>query len=143
MAGQHLQRLTPKQQALRDLELARHDLARETGLVAEEWSPRAVLTRSFERYRMLWIAGGVVAGLAAIKLLMPSGSSRDEDSFDEDENDRPVPSRSLSSGLLGLVAGPLINMGRKAVTSYGMQFVQSWLHAQAGKTGDDSQPPIR
>lgn len=143
MAGQHLQRLTPKQQALRDLELARHDLARETGLVAEEWSPRAVMARSFERYRYLWIAGGVVAGLAAIKLLMPSGSSRDEDRYDEDENDRPAPSRSLRSGLLGLVAGPLINMGRKAVTNYGMQVVQSWLQGQAGKTGDDSQPPIR
>jgi hypothetical protein len=143
MAGQHLQRLTPKQQALRDLELARHELARETGLVAEEWSPRAVLTRSFERYRMLWIAGGVVAGLATIKLLMPSGSSRDDDNFDDDEIERPPPPRGLGRGLLGLMAGPLINMGRKAVTNYGMQFVQSWLQEQAGKTGDDSQPPIR
>lgn len=143
MASQHLQRLTPKQQALRDLELARHELARETGLVAEEWSPRAVMARSFERYRYIWIAGGVVAGLSAIKLLMPSGSSRDADEDDDLEIERPQPSRGLSSGLLGLLAGPLISMGRKAVTNYGMQFVQNWLQAKAAKTADDSQPPIR
>jgi hypothetical protein len=34
-------------------------------------------------------------------------------------------------------------MGRKAVTNYGMQFVQNWLQAKAAKTADDSQPPIR
>ena len=143
MASQHLQRLTPKQQALRDLELARHELARETGLVAEDWSPRAFMARSLERHRIFWIAGGVVAGLAAIKLLLPYRSSPVLDEDDDLELERPQPSRGLSSGLLGLLAGPLISMGRKAVTNYGMQFVQNWLQAKAAKTADDSQPPIR
>ena len=127
MAGQHLQRLTPKQLALRDLEVARAELARETGLVAEEWSPRAVMARSFERYRMVWIAGAAVAGLAALKLITSSGRSADSD------DGLKAGSRSLggSGGLIGMLSVPLLAMGRKAMMNYGMQFVQSWLQKRA------------
>jgi len=127
MAGQHLQRLTPKQLALRDLEVARAELARETGLVAEEWSPRAVMARSFERYRVAWIAGAAVAGLAALKFLMPATRS------DDSGEGLKAGSRGLGSsgGLLGMLSVPLLAMGRKAVMNYGMQFVQSWLQKRA------------
>lgn len=130
MAGQHLQRLTPKQLALRDLEVARAELAQQTGLVAEEWSPRAVMARSFERYRMAWIAGAAVAGLAALKLITSSG--RSEHSDDGLKNG----SRGLGgpSGLIGMLTGPLLAMGRKAVMNYGMQLLQSWLQKRAEET---------
>jgi hypothetical protein len=129
MAGQHLQRLTPKQLTLRDLEIARAELERETGLVAEEWSPRAVMARSFERYRVAWIAGAALVGLAAFKFLM--SSSRVDDS---DDSPRSV-SRGLagSGGLIGMLTVPLMAMGRKAVMNYGMQFFQNWLQKRAGE----------
>jgi hypothetical protein len=143
MAGQQLQRLTPKQQALRDLELARHELARESGLAADEWSPRAVLTRSFENHRMLWIAGSLVAGLAAIRLLLPSAASRAEDGFDHEEPSRRRPSGGLTGGIVGLLAGPLIQMGRKAVTEYGMQWAQAWLQGRQTAAEQNEPPPAR
>ncbi|MBL9181520.1 MAG: hypothetical protein JNN17_05225 [Verrucomicrobiaceae bacterium] len=138
MAGQHLQRLTPKQLALRDLEVARAELARETGLVAEEWSPRAVMARSFERYRVAWIAGAAVAGLAALKFITSSGRSPDSD----DDDSPRIASRGLagSGGLIGMLTVPLMAMGRKAVMNYGMQFVQSWLQKRAGEPEQPAAP---
>lgn len=141
MAGQQLQRLTPKQQALRDLELARHDLARESGLAADEWSPRAVLARSFDNHRLLWIAGGLVAGLAAIRLLLPSAAPRGEDGFDHDLAARRRPSGGLTGGIVGLLAGPLIQMGRKAMTEYGVQWAKAWLQGRQTTADQNDQPP--
>lgn len=126
MAGQHLQRLTPKQLALRDLEVARAELARQAGFVADEWSPRAVMARSFERYRVAWIAGAAVAGLAALKFLMPSRA-------DDSDAGLGTATRGLgrSGGILGMLTVPLLAMGRKAMMNYGMQFVQAWLQKRS------------
>jgi hypothetical protein len=141
MASQHIQRLTPKQQAMRDLELARAELAQQSGLVADEWSPRAVMARSFERYRVAWIAGGVVAGLAVLKLVLPSSSRAVEDDY-EDADERPVEPVLRSAGLISRLTLPLVMMGRKAVLNYGMQFVQSWLQKRSEQTAGDSNPPV-
>lgn len=130
MAGQHHQRLTPKQLALRDLESARVELSRQIDLVAKEWNPRAVMTRSFERYRVAWIGGAAVAGLAALKFLMPS-PTRTHDPHDE-LGDAPR-GWGRSNGALAMLLMPLLAMGRKAAMNYGMQFVQSWLQKRAAE----------
>jgi len=122
MARQQQERLSPKQTALRDLELARGALARNTMLVAEEYSPRALVARSIERHRAAWIAGAACAGLLAMKFLLPG---RREDNA----RDFPVP-EVKNRGLLGLLGVPLMAFGRKAVMNYGTQFLQSWLSSQ-------------
>ena len=123
MASQQHQRLTPKQLALRDLESARVEVSRQIEHVAEEWNPRAVMARSFERYRVAWIAGATVAGLAALKFLMPSPTGADG------PRDGVGAPRGLerSNGTLAILLMPLLAMGRKAAMNYGAQFVESWL----------------
>lgn len=127
MAGQQQERLSPKQIVLRDLELARASLAHHTVLVAEEYSPRAMVARSFERNRVLWIAGAAVAGLIGIKLLLPSRQD-----IERDIVSAPVKNR----GLLSLLSVPLLALGRKAVMSYGTQFIQSYLGRQQPPNDD-------
>ncbi len=128
MASQQQERLSPKQIVLRDLELARASLAHHTALVAEEYSPRALVARSFERNRALWIAGAAVAGILGIKLLMPSR----HDNIERDFSSAPVKNR----GLLSLLSVPLLALGRKAVMSYGTQFIQSYLGRQQPPNDD-------
>ncbi len=132
MARQQQERLTPKQAALRDLDLARGMLARSTVLVAEEYSPRAMMSRSIERHRVAWIAGAVFAGLVAIKVLLPAG----RDAVRGDHGAVPNKTR----GLLGLLMVPLMSFGRKAVMNYGSQFVQAWLSGQ--KPVHAPEPPV-
>ncbi len=127
MAGQQQERLSPKQIVLRDLELARASLAHHTALVAEEFSPRAMVARSFERNRVLWIAGAAAAGLIGIKLLLPSRQD-----IDRDIVSAPVKNR----GLLSLLSVPLLALGRKAVMTYGTQFIQSYLGRQQPPNDD-------
>jgi len=127
MAGQQQERLSPKQIVLRDLELARASLAHHTALVAEEFSPRAMVARSFERNRVLWIAGAAAAGLIGIKLLLPSRQD-----IERDIVSAPVKNR----GLLSLLSVPLLALGRKAVMTYGTQFIQSYLGRQQPPNDD-------
>ena len=122
MARQQQEGLTPKQAALRDLDLARTSLAVHTTLVAEEFSPRAMMSRSIERHRAAWIAGATCVGLIAIKLLLPG--RRDESKANSEHGS------SRSRGLLGLLMVPLMSFGRKAMMNYGSQFIQTWLASQ-------------
>lgn len=124
--------LTPKQQALRDLEIARADLARSTVLLTDEWSPKAVISRSLEKYRGLWIGGAAVAGLAAMKWLLPSAA--------DEKNTRRGGDESRSGGLAGLLKLPLLFFGKKAVMNYGLNLVQSVLQRRAPESANESPP---
>jgi hypothetical protein len=134
MAGKQQERLSAKQIALRDLELARMALARNSALVAEEYSPRALVARSMERHRAAWIAGAACAGLLAFRLL--TGGGRGDDNA-RDFGAAPAKHR----GLLGLLAVPLMTFGKKALMNYGSQFLQNWLHTSKS-TQDNSPGPV-
>lgn len=120
MALQPQDQLTPKQQALHDLEVARTALARHATLAVKEWSPRAVISHSIERHRMAWLGGAALAGLAAVRLLFFSGRSNSR-------RDNPGAS-ATNRGLLALLLTPLLAYGRKAALNYGAQLFQSYLH---------------
>jgi hypothetical protein len=113
-------KLTAKQLALRDLEVARATLARDASLAAEDYSPKALVARSFERYRLVWVAGAVLAGLVALRVVMPAARG---------SHAQGLSSRSGSSrsGWMALLAAPLLAAGRKAAMNYGLAAFQSFI----------------
>lgn len=130
MARQQQERLTPKQQALRDLEDARASLAHHASLAAEDWSPKALLTRSVEKHRALWVGGAVVAGLAVIRLILPSGAQGDrQDNFF---------SGARSRGVFALLLGPLIAFARRSVLNYGSQWFETYLRQKVSPNDPDA-----
>ncbi|MBB5031508.1 hypothetical protein [Prosthecobacter vanneervenii] len=132
MARPQQEQLTPKQQVLRDLEDARASLAHHASLAAEEWSPKALLTRSVEKHRALWIGGAVIAGMALIKLVMPSASGR---AGGRSEN---FLSGAKGSGLMALLLGPAIAFARRSVLNYGTQWFETYLRSKVSP--NDSEP---
>src|SRR5689334_2411993 len=119
MARPHQERLTPKQQALRDLEDARASLAYHAAHAVEEWSPKAILTRSVEKHRALWIGAAAVAGLAVLKAVWPSHGAR--------HHHEGSLSGAQRSGLFALLLSPLLGLARKSVMSYGTQLFETYL----------------
>lgn len=131
MARQNQKRLTPKQQALEDIEAARASLARHAVLAAEEWSPRAVITRSISQHRALWMGGAVLAGLAMLKLLWPSSHSNNQrDNFN---------TKAKNRGLFTLLLSPLLALGRKTAIDYAANFFESHLHRQVSPNTSDGE----
>jgi hypothetical protein len=119
MARQQQEQLTPKQQALRDLEDARASLAHHAAHAVEEWSPKAIFTRSLEKHRAVWIGAAAVAGLAVLKVVWPSRgtSHHSEGSL----------SGAKRSGLLALLLSPLLGLARKSAMNYGAQWFETYL----------------
>lgn len=112
--------LTPKQQAVADLEAARASLAPQWHAVTTAASPSALVRRSLLQHKAAWAAGAVVAGLLAIRWLLPAKHRK---------NGRDTPTKSAKTGsILALLASPLLGMARKAALSLLTQHLQSYLH---------------
>ncbi|MBN8419925.1 MAG: hypothetical protein J0L73_13485 [Verrucomicrobia bacterium] len=131
MSHQPQEQLTPKQQALHDLEEARGSLAYHASHAAEEWSPKAIITRSVHKHRALWIGGAAVAGLVLIKAVLPSR--------DSSRHHEASLSGAQRSGLFALLLSPLIGLARKSLMSYGTQMVQSYLHQKISPNASDAE----
>jgi hypothetical protein len=131
MARPQQEQLTPKQQVLSDLEDARASLALHATLAAEEWSPRALVRRSMEKHRALWIGGAALAGLALVKLIWPAGDANNRgDNFMAAAKNR---------GWLALLLSPLLALGRKAVLNYGSQLFESYLRHKVSPNDPDAE----
>jgi hypothetical protein len=126
MARQQQAQLTPKEQALQDLEAARASLAHHATLAAEEWTPRALITRSIEKHRALWIGGAALAGLALVKFAWPNNQ---RDNFTTTAKNR---------GLVALLLSPLLALGRKSILNYGAQWFESYLKQKISPNGNDA-----
>ncbi len=120
MAQPQQERLTPKQQALRDLEEARFSLDWHAAHAVEEWSPRALLARSMQKNRLLWIGGAALGGLALMQLLRFSVSANNR------RDNLNAPAKNL--GWLALLLGPLVTLGRKTIMNHAAQLFESYLH---------------
>lgn len=131
MSHQPQESLTPKQQALHDLEEARGALAHHAGHVAEEWNPKAIVTRSVQKHRAVWLGAAVIAGAAVLKLVWPSGGAG--------HRHEPYLSESKSRGLLALLLSPLIGLARKSIMHYGTQWVENYLQSKVSPNEQDSQ----
>jgi len=120
MAQPHQEKLTPKQQALRDLEEARASLDWHATHAVEEWHPRTLLARSMEKNRLLWIGGAALAGLALVRFLRFSGSTN----YKRDN----LGATAKNHGWFALLLAPLFALGRKAVMNHAAQMFESYLH---------------
>ena len=120
MAHRQQEQVTAKQQALADLEAARASLAHHGHLAAEEWSPRAVIGRTFEKHRIWWLSGAVVAGIIAIRALRPAVSPHNG-------RDNPI-STAKNRAFLSFLMGPLIALGRRRVLDQATRIFESYFH---------------
>ncbi len=130
MSNHPQERLTPKQQALHDLEYARASLAHHASHAAEEWSPRAIFTRSVEKHRAVWIGAAAIAGLAVLKAIWPSGGAR--------TTHANAFTGTKSRSWLALLIGPLLGLARKYALSYGSQMVETYLRQRVSPNNPDA-----
>ncbi|MEZ5388011.1 MAG: hypothetical protein R3F13_21090 [Prosthecobacter sp.] len=114
--------MNAKEQALQDLQAARVALAHHGRLAAEEWSPRAVIGRSFEKHRIWWLSGALLAGLIVIRGLRSPVSTN---------NGRDIPVVAAKNRTLwSFVLGPVIALGRRKVLDQASQFFESYFKHQ-------------
>ncbi len=126
MARQQQAEMTPKEQALRDLEDARVSLALHATLAVEEWSPRAMIARSIVKHRALWIGGAALAGLGLMKFMWPNN-----------QHDNLIVT-AKNRGLLALLLSPLLTLGRKSILNYGAQWFETYLKQKISPNGNDA-----
>lgn len=111
--------MTPKQQALKDLDRARNLLASHLHLASEEFSPKAIAQRSWREHPWIWIGAAAFSGLLIVRNLLPSPKLKIErDNFG---------ASATKGGLIALILSPMLGMARQAALKYGSQFLQNYL----------------
>ncbi|TDU69351.1 hypothetical protein EI77_03004 [Prosthecobacter fusiformis] len=111
--------MTPKQQALKDLDYARIQLSTHLQLAGEEFNPKFILTRSVRSHPFVWIGVAAAGGLLIVRFLMPPKHAK----IERDN----LTASATKSGLIALILTPVIAMARQTAWKYGSQFLQSYL----------------
>jgi|JI6StandDraft_1071083.scaffolds.fasta_scaffold04336_7 hypothetical protein len=132
MAQRHPIKLTPKQQALRDLDEARTLLGTHVHLASEAWNPRELLRQSVQNHLWAWAAAAGVGGLVLWRVLMPAKRGK----FDRDISG----GSDRKNGFIASLLQPMLGMARVAALKYGTQFLQSYLTNQFSKHAGPTAP---
>ncbi len=123
-----------KRQAVADLARSRILLAHHTERATAEFSPMAIVERSFRRHRLAWIIGGSAAGLMLARLALTALSGKNE----RDKNSKSGTNRTLS----GLLSGMIASSARRAALSFLQKHLQNTIkqHFQPPpeKPGDEN-----
>jgi hypothetical protein len=127
-------KLTPKQQALKDLEEARSLLGVHVHLASAEWSPRELLRQAVQKHLWVWVSASGVGGLFLWQMLMPSRRTK----IGRDISD----SSAKKSGLIALLMSPMLGMARQTALKYGTSFLQSYLQNHLSRH-EGSPTPVR
>lgn len=112
-------KLTPKQQAVRDLEEARLLLGAHVQLASEAWNPRKLVQESVQNHLWAWLSAAGVGGLILWRILVPSHRTK----FGRDISE----ASAKKSGLIALLMSPMLGMARQAALKYGTSFLQTYL----------------
>ena len=112
-------RLTPKQQAIRELEIARQALGVHIHAAATDWSPTKVVQRSFEKHRWAWMTGAGIGGLILIRFLMP----RPRLKIERDNSG----ASATKSGLIALILTSVFGMVRQVALKHATQYFTGYL----------------
>ncbi|GEP46443.1 hypothetical protein [Brevifollis gellanilyticus] len=124
-------KLTPKQQALRDLDEARALLGTHVHLASEAWNPKELLRQSVQKHAWAWMAAAGVGGLLLLRTLMPARRGK---------IDRDISVASGTKiGFMALLMQPVLAMARQAAFKHGSQFLQSYLTNQFSKHAGSPQ----
>ena len=112
-------KLTPKQQALKDLEQARALLGVHVHLASEAWNPRELMRQSLQKHLWAWVSAAGVGGLLLWRILMPSLQSKIGRDFSG--------ASAKKSGFIALLMTPMLDIARQAALKFGTSFIQSYL----------------
>lgn len=117
--------MTPKQQAIKNLDQARALITSHLELAREELNPRVIVTNSVRKHPWAWVAGAAVAGLLLVRGLMPEkGAKIERDNFG---------ASAKKGGLIALILSPLLAMARQTAWKYGSQYLQTYLTQQISR----------
>ena len=116
------QKLSPKEQALRDLDEARTQLGAHVQLASEALNPRELLRHSLQKHAWAWALAACVGGTLVWKLASPSRRRK----FDRDISG----ASDKKNGFIALLMQPVLGMARQAALKYGSQFLQTYLTTQ-------------
>lgn len=131
MRGREHDRSELKRQVLADLERARGELVRHSGRASVQLSPAALAQRSFQKHRIVWIAGALVAGALVVRLVIAPPRNK---------NERDNPSKSGTKGtLLRMITDSVLAAGRKAAVTMATRYFQNQFKQQfqASAPGED------
>ena len=112
-------KLTPKQQALKDLDEARLLLGAHVQLASEAWNPRKLVQESVQNHLWTWLSAAGISGLILWRVLIPARPAK----FGRDISE----ASAKKSGLIALLMSPMLGMARQAALKYGTSFLQTYL----------------
>jgi hypothetical protein len=111
--------MTPKQQALKDLDRARSLLASHLHLAGEEFNPKSMVVRAVRKNPWPWTGAAALGGLLLVRYLLPPRGVK----FERDNLD----ASAKKGGLIALILSPLLVMAKQSAWKYGSQYLQSYL----------------
>jgi hypothetical protein len=107
MSQSHQNISASKRRILADLQTSRLQLSHHLHRTAQHLTPQAIVSRSIQKHRILWITGATLAGIAIVKLVFSGKTPK---------NMRDTTQNSAkTSGILALLASPFLGMARKAI----------------------------
>ena len=102
-----------KRLLLVELDAARSAVTQEVALAQVHLHPATLVRRSLEKHRWAWVAGGAVAGLILIRILLPT-------KIRSDKSGETARKRGVSVVASGLV----FTLVRRAVTNYAAKYLR-------------------
>lgn len=111
--------MTPKQQALKDLDDARGLLVSHMQLAKNEFNPKLIVARSVKEHPLVWLGAAGMTGLLLVKALMPTRRPKIE-------RDNSAAS-AKKGGLIALILSSVLVMARQAAWKYGSRYLQTYL----------------
>lgn len=103
-----------KQRLVAQLRESRLALTQESKNAREQYQPTAIAARSFQNHKTAWIIGGAVAGLLAIRLLLPSKNRSDISG-----------KTAKKRGFSGLLSGIALTLAQRAAMNYAKDHLQA------------------
>lgn len=104
-----------KQRLVAQLQESRLALSMEAEKAREQYSPAALASRSLQKHKIAWIVGGAVAGLVAIRLLLPSKNNRSDISG----------KTATKRGFSGVLSGIAKTFVQRAALNYAKDHLQA------------------
>lgn len=102
--------INAKQLAIAELAAARANLGPQWNALAQQARPTHIIQQSVKNHRLWWIGGALVAGFVGIRAILPASNTK---------NRRDTSAKSAkTSGILALIASPILGMARKATLSW-------------------------
>ncbi len=102
-----------KKRLVAELDEARRTISEEASQVAVELRPSNLVHRSLEKHRWAWIAGGTMAGVLLIRMLLPS-KNLPVAKFRSDNSNETIKKR----GVAAILSGIIFTLVRRAATNY-------------------------